>query len=48
MDDSRPLTILGSTVRHPVEHVEVWRFYEDIEEPRDEDAAVALAERLGL
>ncbi len=24
MDDSRPLTILGSTVRHPVEHVEVF------------------------
>lgn len=24
MDDSRPLTILGSTVRHPVAHVEVF------------------------
>ena len=31
-----------------VEHVEMWRFYEGIEDPRDEDAAVALAERLGL
>jgi hypothetical protein len=31
-----------------VEHVERWRFYEHVEEPRDEEIAVALAARLSL
>jgi hypothetical protein len=31
-----------------VEHVEVWRFYEGIESPEDEVAALGIADRLGL
>ena len=31
-----------------VEHEEVWRFYEGIEEPDDEAMALGIAARLGL